>query len=96
MPDASEVEEHRKNHLPYRNWCTECVMGRGVVERRGAHTGRKHMIPRVGIDYFYITGGGIKRRRELDFDNTSEGEEQLNAAPATWLFLQAEQQWDEC
>ena len=30
MPDKAEVEEHRKSHLPYRNWCKHCVRGRGV------------------------------------------------------------------
>ncbi len=34
-PDASEVEDHRKSHLPYRSWCPWCVMGRGLGEQRG-------------------------------------------------------------
>ena len=29
-PNSSEVEDHRKSHLPYRNWCPWCVMGRGL------------------------------------------------------------------
>ena len=25
MPTVSEVREHKTTHLPYRNWCDECV-----------------------------------------------------------------------
>ena len=25
MPIEEEVEHHRLTHLPYRNWCSECV-----------------------------------------------------------------------
>ena len=25
-----EIEEHRLTHLPFRDWCKECVQGRGM------------------------------------------------------------------
>ena len=25
MPTLSEIREHKTTHLPYRNWCDECV-----------------------------------------------------------------------
>ncbi len=28
-PDDETREEHQRTHLPYRNWCRHCVMGRG-------------------------------------------------------------------
>ena len=28
-PSAAEVAEHELMHLPYRNWCRQCVRGRG-------------------------------------------------------------------
>ncbi len=28
-PDEETREEHQRTHLPYRNWCRHCVMGRG-------------------------------------------------------------------
>ena len=65
MPSAADVEEHRLTHVPFRSWCTECCMGRGLGEQRGAHTGRAHDIPIVGVDFWYITTGGVKRRDEL-------------------------------
>ena len=65
MPSAADVEEHRISHVPYRSWCIECNMGRGLGEQRGTHVGRAHEIPIVGIDFWYITTGGIKRRDEL-------------------------------
>ena len=35
-PTVEEVEEHRTTHLPYRNWCADCVMGRGSGEQHRA------------------------------------------------------------
>ncbi len=56
MPSAAEVEEHRTSgHIPYRSWCSECAMGRGLGEQRGRHEGRPHAIPVIGMDYWYIT-----------------------------------------
>ena len=58
MPSAADVEDHRITHVPYRSWCMECNMGRGLGEQRGSHAGRAHDIPIVGIDFLYITAGG--------------------------------------
>ncbi len=79
-PDASEVEDHRKSHLPYRSWCPWCVMGRGLGEQRGKHEGREHMIPRVGIDYWYITSKGLNKRDELEFKMDDDGNAKLQEA----------------
>ena len=76
-PSASEIEEHRKCHTPYRSWCPWCVMGRGLGEQRGRHAGREHTIPRVGIDYWYITSKGVEKREELDYKADGEGEAKL-------------------
>ncbi len=48
-------------------------MGRGLGEQRGAHAGRAHAIPRVGIDFWFITTRGIKRRDELEYPVNDEG-----------------------
>ncbi len=77
LPSAAEVEDHRLTHAQYRSWCKFCVMGRGLGERRGRHVGRPHAIPRVGIDYWYITSDGLKSRKELDFTETPEGDAKL-------------------
>jgi hypothetical protein len=29
-PSSEEVAEHEMTHLPYRNWCRHCVIGRGL------------------------------------------------------------------
>ena len=64
-PSAADVEEHHITHAPHRSWCDSCVEGRGLGEQRGRHKGRAHEIPRVGIDYWYITSGTLKMRKEL-------------------------------
>ena len=55
LPSAADVELHDRDHLPFRDWCKWCNLGRG----RGAphrHM-RGSMVPVVGVDYFYITAG---------------------------------------
>ena len=64
-PSAADVEEHNVTHMPCRSWCDSCVEGRGLGEQRGRHAGRIHETPRVGIDYWYITTGSLKLRKEL-------------------------------
>ena len=34
-PSATDVEEHRVAHIPYRSWCRGCVGGRAFGEQRG-------------------------------------------------------------
>ena len=78
LPTADEVEEHRLVHIPYRCWCKWCVMGRG--------RGHPHVhsldswIAIVGLDYFFITQGGVKRRDELEFTRDAPGNMALDEA----------------
>ncbi len=76
-PDASAVEDHRKLHLPYRSWCEECVMGRGLGEQRGSHAEGEHRVPRVGIDYWYITSGSLTKFEELEYGDGDDGKAKL-------------------
>ena len=32
QPPAAELEEHRIDHIPYRNWCPWCVRGKSDGE----------------------------------------------------------------
>ncbi len=85
----SEIEDHRKCHLPYRSWCRECVMGRGLGEQRGAHQGRAHEIPRVGVDYWFITSKGLTKKDELEYEQSSSRSPATRrwrgiARPALW------------
>ena len=53
-PTADQVEKHNVTHLPYRSWCKQCVMGRGVG-RPHSNSSSESSIPIVGMDYFFIT-----------------------------------------
>ena len=78
-PSAREVEDHRIAHYPYRNWCIECLKGRGKGEQRGRHAGRHHAVPRLGIDYWFITSENLKKRKELaeEYPMDAEGDRKL-------------------
>ena len=65
QPTAAEIEEHRLTHQPYRSWCKSYVMGRGACFLH-RNLKSKSAIPRIGVDYFYITRGGVRRRDELE------------------------------
>ena len=54
QPSEKEEEEHRCTHLPFRKWCRWCMMGRGLGEPH-ARTGSSSAVPRVGLDYFFMT-----------------------------------------
>jgi hypothetical protein len=70
--------------MPYRSWCESCVEGRGLGEQRGRHAGRVHETPRVVIDYWHITTGNLKLRKELadEYPLNAEGDAALQTARA--------------
>ena len=77
-PTMKQVEEHRETHTPFSSWCKWCVLGRGrgIQHRKaGAST-----VSLVGVDYFFLTKGGVHTRKELEFPLTPEGESELEAA----------------
>ena len=78
-PTAAQVEDHRKTHIPYRSWCKWCVLGRGrgIQHRKSAGASA---VPIIGVDYFFLTKGGIFTRRELEFAVSAEGDAQLEVA----------------
>ena len=63
-PNREQIEKHRVCHYPYRSWCKQCVMGRGVGQPHAKST-QESLVPIVGMDYFYITKEGVRRRTEL-------------------------------
>ena len=81
LPSAEEVEEHRISHLPFRNWCRECIEGKALGEHRGANAGIESTVPVVGVDFFYLTADGMFHRSELiDYPRSEEGEAALKSA----------------
>ena len=78
LPSAADIAEHELTHIPYRDWCKWCNLGRGrgIPHRHGGDSA----VPIVGIDYFFITSEGVKRRKELEFEENSSGETALLAA----------------
>ena len=65
MPSQAEVDEHEVDHVPFRQWCEECVKGRGTGEPHGPSEG-VHELPVVEFDYLFCTNSQIYRREELD------------------------------
>lgn len=51
QPTAAEVSEHRKTHVPYRNWCPHCVAGRGRNDPHRTGVVKSPEFPMLCIDY---------------------------------------------
>ena len=75
MQSAKAAEEHRSSgHIPFRDWCRFCIKGRGL-ENQHRPAAEDSSIPVVGLDYFFITAGDIKRKAELEYDKSAAGDE---------------------
>ena len=58
QPTDRDVEEHRDAaHLPYRNWCPECVSGRGTGEQHRKRP-EESKVPTIAFDYLIINRAG--------------------------------------
>ncbi len=75
QPTTRQVEEHRKFHIPFRSWCKWCILGRGRGIQHRRADGSK--IPIVGLDYFFNTTAGLKKREELEQPMTPEGDAEV-------------------
>ncbi len=79
QPTAKELEDHRVDHLPYRNWCPWCVRGKanGQLHRRAC---KHHLMSVIFMDYFYITAeGGVMKRDELPYSQDDAGRASLES-----------------
>ena len=55
-PSQQEIEEHRVLHMPYKTWCPDCVMGRGLGARHPESSKRDDelRVPTIGADYCFL------------------------------------------
>ena len=57
MPSESEVAEHMKTHLPFRNCCRHCVRGRGTEMQHQRVTGEREL-PEIHFDFAFLGDEG--------------------------------------
>ena len=55
-PTQREREEHEATHVPFRDWCAYCMMGRGrthhhVAKQKSEDQSRR---PIIAMDYFFM------------------------------------------
>ena len=54
-PTEEEVRAHRVSHLPFRDWCPECVAGRAKEwPQRARNSPETLTVPEVHLDYCFI------------------------------------------
>ena len=54
QPTDKEIEEHRLTHLPFRNWCKECVQGRGMQAPHFRAKKDDHQIKEFHMDFMFL------------------------------------------
>ena len=57
-PTAKMVEDHNVSHLPFRNWCSACVRGRGRSQQHRLQDHSGENVPVVSIDYGFFGSSG--------------------------------------
>ena len=54
LPSKEEVEKHMVTHLPFRNWCRDCVRGRGIeMSHKKADPKREREVPEFHMDFAF-------------------------------------------
>ena len=55
LPSQKEIDEHCLTHLPYRNWCTHCVFGKGRAAPHFKRQEREDSLAEVHFDYCFMS-----------------------------------------
>ena len=66
MPSQKEVDDHfAANHVPFRDWCAHCVMGRAPnTPHRSVKKEEKDGVTTVSIDYAFLVDGKDKLEQD--------------------------------
>ena len=65
LPAEAGIEKHRIDHLPYHDWCPECVEGFGRERAHHVSCDHQQSTPLVSCDYMYLSRSGVFAREEL-------------------------------
>ena len=85
IPSAADVEAHGLVHIPYRDWCKWCSMGRG---RGTSHShARGSLVPHIGFDYFFIASEGVKKGKGVESQATRAGEKAISDARSQGVII---------
>ena len=82
-PSKAEREEHDLTHLPYRPWCDACVRGRAKdkMSLRLTEAYSHSCVPRVRMDYCYLTG------KTEDEEAAGDADQNLGARDSAIAFV---------
>ena len=73
QPTERQRELHRMLHLPFRDWCAECVQGRGK-DRYHLRIEDEDGVPRIGMDYMFLSEKGVTHKSDVADEWTKNGE----------------------
>ena len=72
-PTARETEEYEAAHLPFRDWCTQCMMGRGRTHHHVSKQKRENLSrrPIIAIDCYVSNQFPMRALRQYQKSVTS-------------------------
>ena len=73
QPTANQRALHDVLHIPFREWCAECVQGRGK-DRYHLRIADESGVPRVAMDYMFISERGITTNSSTADEWSKNGE----------------------
>ena len=53
-PTQEEIDKHMCTHIPFRSWCSHCVMGKAKNSRHAKRGSQENEVPVVSIDYTFM------------------------------------------
>ena len=63
QPSARQRALHDLLHMPFRTWCQDCLQGQGK-DRYHLRIQDESGVPRIAIDYMFLTERGVTRQSE--------------------------------
>ena len=64
QPPRAMIDAHEVSHLPYRDWCSACVRGRGKSQpHNGIKDHSSEQVPVISLDYGFLCGSRTRKQR---------------------------------
>ena len=86
---ARERNEHEATHLPFRDWCAQCMMGRGRTHQTRIEAKERKFVQEIHIYFSYQVPLPALRTIECHAESCSQEEHREDSPILPWLVKHA-------
>jgi hypothetical protein len=72
QPTAQEVDERNLAHLPFRDWCSHCIMGKARNIPHKKQKDKEHLVPHIHVDYGFLGTEGDEEKMITQVEKDQE------------------------